>query len=104
LDRLVNGRVKQTVKAGVHAEHVKAKGREGLELRKMVRDMVEAGIVRLNEVHKKEHLTGDDVELLAKYARLLDAIEKQIPDENGLGTKTEAMTDEELAKAAGVKR
>lgn len=96
-----HGRVKQTVKGGVVAEQVQAKGRSADNLKDLVREMVESGIVRLHEAYKKEHLTGPDVDLLQRYVRLLNELGMKVPDDPNKPVPGMAeMSEEDLAKAA----
>jgi hypothetical protein len=88
-----NGRVKHLVKNGVAADQVQIVQRPSSILRQMAREMVERGIVALHESAKREHLTGDDADLLAKYVRLLDSL-----DGKDTGPDKE-LTEADLAKA-----
>lgn len=94
------GRVKQTVKDGVAADQVQDTGRSATALREMVRSMVEAGIVRLHAAYKREHLMGQDVDLLQRYVKLLNELEGKLPEADKPGTGLEGASLEELAKAA----
>lgn len=62
----------------------------------MVRALVEKGIVFLHEQGKREILTGDDIEALAKYTRLL----KELGDTGQEPDKPGQATDQELGKLA----
>lgn len=92
------GKVRQLVKAGVHAEEVSAQERSADDLRKLIRASVEVGIVRLSKEAEKTHLTGDDVDLLAKYLKLLTEIERKIGDVEEDEIDPAKMTDEQLAR------
>ena len=85
-------RVKVLARAGVTAEHTKAKGRPTPELRAKLRAMVEISIVRLSLVAEREMLNGDDVDLLQRLNKLLNELEA--PEE----VDPSKMTDEQLAK------
>ncbi len=87
-------RVKVLVRAGVTAEHTKAKNRPTKELRDKLRAMVEISIVRLSLVAEKEMLNSDDVELLQRLNKLLGELEQ--PEE----LDPSKLSDEELAKRA----
>lgn len=92
------GKVRQLVKGGVHAEEVSARERSADDLRKMMRAVVEVGIARLSKESEKTHLTGDDVDLLAKYLKLLTELERKIGDGEEDETDPSKMTDEQLAR------
>ena len=93
-----HGRVKQVVKGGVVAEQVQDTGRSATALREMVRAMVETGIVRLHEQYKKEHLTGQDVDLMQRYVKLLNELEGKLPDDEQEQDLSK-LSDADLAKA-----
>lgn len=99
--RLSQGRekVRHLVSNGVHAEEVTAQDRSAEDLRKLIRGSVELGIVRIAKAAEKEHLTNDDVDLLAKYSKLLNEIEKKQGGTEDDDDKDPAqMSDEQLAR------